>query len=165
VVGFTTGSRGEVPGKKENLWQEMMMIIIIIIVIGHNNYNKNNNNNNNINRFKWSSLQRPTHNDKCIKLSYYSTAISFRTCVDTKISLRESTLVVTTVMINCFALQCNSRNHKATEFRDLTRTHCFCINVRLYHCLPTESPPLTWSWTDETCELCMMDGTASVSVK
>jgi hypothetical protein len=40
VVGFTTGSRGEVPGKKENLWQEMiiiiitmMMIIIIIIII------------------------------------------------------------------------------------------------------------------------------------
>jgi hypothetical protein len=32
VVGFTTGSRGEVPGKKENLWQETMMIIIIIIV-------------------------------------------------------------------------------------------------------------------------------------
>jgi hypothetical protein len=28
VVGFTTGSRGEVPGKK-NLWQEMMMMIII----------------------------------------------------------------------------------------------------------------------------------------
>jgi hypothetical protein len=33
VVGFTTGSRGEVPGKKENLWQEMMMMIIIIIII------------------------------------------------------------------------------------------------------------------------------------
>jgi hypothetical protein len=32
VVGFTTGSRGEVPGKKENLWQEMMMIIIIITI-------------------------------------------------------------------------------------------------------------------------------------
>jgi hypothetical protein len=30
VVGFTTGSRAEVPGKKENLSQEMMMIIIII---------------------------------------------------------------------------------------------------------------------------------------
>jgi hypothetical protein len=30
---FTTGSRGEVPGKKENLWQEMMIIIIIIIII------------------------------------------------------------------------------------------------------------------------------------
>jgi hypothetical protein len=30
VVGFTTGSRGEVPGKKENLLQEMMMMIIII---------------------------------------------------------------------------------------------------------------------------------------
>jgi hypothetical protein len=28
-MGFTTGSRGEVPGKKENLCQEMMMIIII----------------------------------------------------------------------------------------------------------------------------------------
>jgi hypothetical protein len=41
VVGFTTGSRGEVPGKKENLLQEMkmmmmmmMMIIIIIIIPG-----------------------------------------------------------------------------------------------------------------------------------
>jgi hypothetical protein len=33
VVGFTTGSRGEVPGKKENLWQEMMIIMIIIIII------------------------------------------------------------------------------------------------------------------------------------
>jgi hypothetical protein len=33
VVGFTTGSRGEVPGKKENLLQEMMMIMIIIIII------------------------------------------------------------------------------------------------------------------------------------
>jgi hypothetical protein len=33
VVGFTTGSRGEAPGKKENLWQEMMMMIIIIIII------------------------------------------------------------------------------------------------------------------------------------
>jgi hypothetical protein len=33
VVGFTTGSRGEVPGKKENLRQEMMMMIIIIIII------------------------------------------------------------------------------------------------------------------------------------
>jgi hypothetical protein len=29
VVGFTTGSRGEVPGKKENLGQEMIIIIII----------------------------------------------------------------------------------------------------------------------------------------
>jgi hypothetical protein len=28
-VGFTTGSRGEVPGKKENLGQEMMMMMII----------------------------------------------------------------------------------------------------------------------------------------
>jgi hypothetical protein len=28
VVGFTTGSRGEVPGKKENLWQEIIIIII-----------------------------------------------------------------------------------------------------------------------------------------
>jgi hypothetical protein len=42
VVGFTTGSRGEVPGKKENLRQElmmmmmmMMMMIIIIIIIIH----------------------------------------------------------------------------------------------------------------------------------
>jgi hypothetical protein len=34
VVGFTTGSRGEVPGKKENLWQELMMMIIIIIKMG-----------------------------------------------------------------------------------------------------------------------------------
>jgi hypothetical protein len=33
VVGFTTGSRGEVPGKKENLRQEMMMMIIMIIII------------------------------------------------------------------------------------------------------------------------------------
>jgi hypothetical protein len=33
VVGFTTGSRGEVPGKKENLWQEMIIIIMIIILI------------------------------------------------------------------------------------------------------------------------------------
>jgi hypothetical protein len=33
VVGFTTVSRGEVPGKKENLWQEIMMMIIIIIII------------------------------------------------------------------------------------------------------------------------------------
>jgi hypothetical protein len=31
VVGFTTGSRGEVPGKKEILWQEMIVIIIIIV--------------------------------------------------------------------------------------------------------------------------------------
>jgi hypothetical protein len=43
VVGFTTGSRGEVPGKKENLRQEMvmMMIIIMIMVItinSNNNY-------------------------------------------------------------------------------------------------------------------------------
>jgi hypothetical protein len=30
VVGFTTGSRAEEPGKKENLWQEMMIIIIIM---------------------------------------------------------------------------------------------------------------------------------------
>jgi hypothetical protein len=29
VVRFTTGSRGEVPGKKENQSQEMMIIIII----------------------------------------------------------------------------------------------------------------------------------------
>jgi hypothetical protein len=32
-VGFTTGSRGKVPGKKENLWQEMMMMMIIIMII------------------------------------------------------------------------------------------------------------------------------------
>jgi hypothetical protein len=32
-VGFTTGSRGEVPGKKEYLWQEMMMMIIIIMFV------------------------------------------------------------------------------------------------------------------------------------
>jgi hypothetical protein len=32
VVEFTTGSRAEVPGKKENLRQEMMMMIIIIII-------------------------------------------------------------------------------------------------------------------------------------
>jgi hypothetical protein len=32
VVGFTTGSR-EVPGKKENLWQETMMMMMIIIII------------------------------------------------------------------------------------------------------------------------------------
>jgi hypothetical protein len=31
-VGFTTGSR-EVPGKKENLRQEIIIIIIIIIII------------------------------------------------------------------------------------------------------------------------------------
>jgi hypothetical protein len=31
VVEFTTGSRGEVPGKKENLWQEIIIMIIIII--------------------------------------------------------------------------------------------------------------------------------------
>jgi hypothetical protein len=31
VVGFTTGSRVEVPGKKENLRQEMMMMMIIIM--------------------------------------------------------------------------------------------------------------------------------------
>jgi hypothetical protein len=30
VVGFTTGSRGEVPGKRENLRQKMIIIIIII---------------------------------------------------------------------------------------------------------------------------------------
>jgi hypothetical protein len=42
VVGFTTGSRAEVPEKKENLRQEimmmmmmMMMIIIIIQRSGH----------------------------------------------------------------------------------------------------------------------------------
>jgi hypothetical protein len=29
VVGFTTGSRAEVPGKKENLWQGILIIIII----------------------------------------------------------------------------------------------------------------------------------------
>jgi hypothetical protein len=29
VVGFTTGSRGEVPGKKENLLQDIIIIIII----------------------------------------------------------------------------------------------------------------------------------------
>jgi hypothetical protein len=29
VVGFTTDSRGEVPRKKENLWQEIIIIIII----------------------------------------------------------------------------------------------------------------------------------------
>jgi hypothetical protein len=29
VVGFTTGSRGEVPGKKENLPQENNKIIIV----------------------------------------------------------------------------------------------------------------------------------------
>jgi hypothetical protein len=28
VVGFTTGSRGEVPGKKENLLHEKIIIII-----------------------------------------------------------------------------------------------------------------------------------------
>jgi hypothetical protein len=40
VVGFTTGSRGEVPGKKEDLWKEMMIIIIIIIIEQqHNNNN------------------------------------------------------------------------------------------------------------------------------
>jgi hypothetical protein len=33
-VGFTTGSRGEVPEKKENMWQEIIIIIIIIIIIG-----------------------------------------------------------------------------------------------------------------------------------
>jgi hypothetical protein len=33
VVGFTTGSRGEAPGKKENLCQEMMMIIIVLVVV------------------------------------------------------------------------------------------------------------------------------------
>jgi hypothetical protein len=36
-MGFTVGSRGEVPGKKETLGQEMrmmmMMMIIIIIII------------------------------------------------------------------------------------------------------------------------------------
>jgi hypothetical protein len=39
VVGFATSSRGEVPGKKENLSQEMMMMMmmmmIIIIIINH----------------------------------------------------------------------------------------------------------------------------------
>jgi hypothetical protein len=39
VVGFTTGSRGEVPGKKENLWQEMMIIIIIKVVYWIRNMN------------------------------------------------------------------------------------------------------------------------------
>jgi hypothetical protein len=29
VVGFTTGAREEVPGKKENLRQEMMMMITV----------------------------------------------------------------------------------------------------------------------------------------
>jgi hypothetical protein len=38
VVGFTTGSRGEVPGKEEHLWQEIIIIIIIIIVIRINAY-------------------------------------------------------------------------------------------------------------------------------
>jgi uncharacterized integral membrane protein len=33
VVVFTTGTRGEVPGKKEKLWQETVIIIIIIILI------------------------------------------------------------------------------------------------------------------------------------
>jgi hypothetical protein len=33
VVGFTSGSRGEVPGKKENLRQEMMMMMMMIIII------------------------------------------------------------------------------------------------------------------------------------
>jgi hypothetical protein len=33
VVGFTNGSRGEVPGKKENLRQEMMMMMMMIIII------------------------------------------------------------------------------------------------------------------------------------
>jgi hypothetical protein len=38
VVGFTTGSRGEVPGKKENLRQEIIIMIsegyeIFIIVV------------------------------------------------------------------------------------------------------------------------------------
>jgi hypothetical protein len=37
VVGFTTGSRGEVPGRKENLLQEMMMMMMMIIII---NYDK-----------------------------------------------------------------------------------------------------------------------------
>jgi hypothetical protein len=32
VVGFTTGSRGEVPRKKENLRKEMMMIIIMSLI-------------------------------------------------------------------------------------------------------------------------------------
>jgi hypothetical protein len=32
-VGFTTGSRGEVPGKKDNLRQEMMMIIIQLFIL------------------------------------------------------------------------------------------------------------------------------------
>jgi hypothetical protein len=33
VVGFTTGSRGEVPGKKENLCREMMMMMMMMIII------------------------------------------------------------------------------------------------------------------------------------
>jgi hypothetical protein len=33
VVGFTTGSRGEVPGKKEILSQEMMMMMMMMIII------------------------------------------------------------------------------------------------------------------------------------
>jgi predicted nucleic acid-binding Zn ribbon protein len=33
VVGFTTGSRGEVPGKKENVRQEMMMMMMMMIII------------------------------------------------------------------------------------------------------------------------------------
>jgi hypothetical protein len=32
VVGFTTGSRGEVPGKKENLRHEMMIIILVDLI-------------------------------------------------------------------------------------------------------------------------------------
>jgi hypothetical protein len=56
-VGFTTGSRGEVPGKKENLWLEIIIIIRRRKPVTRNydddddddNNNNNNNNNNNIN--------------------------------------------------------------------------------------------------------------------
>jgi hypothetical protein len=33
VVGFTTGSRGEVPGKKENLRQEIMMMMMMMMMM------------------------------------------------------------------------------------------------------------------------------------
>jgi hypothetical protein len=33
VVGFTTGSRGEAPGKKENLRQEMMITMMMMMMM------------------------------------------------------------------------------------------------------------------------------------
>jgi hypothetical protein len=57
-------------------------------------------------------------------------------------SPRGGTSVVTIVYeTNCFALHCNSRNHEATEFKDLSRAHCFYVNITSYQCLPTERPP------------------------